>query len=395
MWQTDLSSSGKVLLLGDEVRTFESESGEVHEVVLTGLQPGKRYRYRVEMGDDASEGEFATAPESGAPFSFVAYGDSRSNPNAHKRVVERIRREVPDFILATGDMVNEGSSSDDWQEFFDVERDLLRENVIYPSLGNHDRQGRGRTADNYRQFFSLPENSPDSERYYAFTYGSARFLVLDSNLYSFALTDQTEWIKRQLQAARLDREIRHIFVSMHHPPYSISLHGGQTELREAWTPLFEKYQVDAVFSGHDHVYSRAFRNGVHYFVTGGGGAPLYGRKKRSKSIDLDATKFFERVNHHLRIHVVGDHVEVTAVRADGTIIETTSWGEYPDLVADKLSTRQAATERASAAGGGEPPKLREAGPTEQPTSQGFGLLGLLGAVLTIGAGGVMVWALRS
>ena len=98
---------------------------------------------------------------------------------------------------------------------------------------------------------------------------AAGFLVLDSNAYSFALTDQTVWIEQQLQAARLDPEIKHIFVSMHHPPYSISLHGGQAELREAWTPLFEEYGVAAVFSGHDHVYSRAEKNGVHYFVSGG------------------------------------------------------------------------------------------------------------------------------
>jgi len=72
----------------------------------------------------------------------------------------------------------------------------------------------------------VPENGGDTERYYAFTYGSSRFLVLDSNAYSFALTDQTAWIERELIAARQDSTIRHIFVVMHHPPFSISLHGG-------------------------------------------------------------------------------------------------------------------------------------------------------------------------
>ena len=91
--------------------------------------------------------------------------------------------------------------------------------------------------------------------------------MLDSNEYSFALTDQTAWLERELIAARQDPAIRHIFVVMHHPPFSISLHGGNRDLRERWTPLFEKYQVTAVFSGHDHVYERAEHNGLRYFVS--------------------------------------------------------------------------------------------------------------------------------
>ncbi len=397
MWQASISTPGTLTLHTTPERVFESDAEQVHEILIDGLEPERRYRYTVRSGDSTEEGEFATAPSAGAPFSFVVYGDSRSNANAHARVVERIRQEVPDFLLGTGDIVNEGASRADWVELFEIEGPLLRETALFPSLGNHDRQGRGRSASNFRKFFSLPENSPDPERYYAFTYGSARFVILDSNTYSFALTDQTAWIEEQLQSARLDREIAHIFVTMHHPPYSISLHGGQSELREAWTPLFEKYQVDAVFSGHDHVYSRAKKNGVNYFVSGGGGAPLYGRKAKSAAIDLDATQFFERTNHHLRVHVVGSHVEVAAVRADGTLIETLSWGELPTLDAlakmPKVDVPRVGAGRQTPASMGAPTKAALAA-AESTTNQGFGLLGLLGACMTVCAGVVGFWAWR-
>ena len=401
LWQASVSTPGTLTLHTDPERVFESNAEEVHEILIDGLEPEKRYRYTVVSGDAVREGEFATAPNSGAPFSFVVYGDSRSNANAHARVVERIRQEVPDFLLGTGDIVNEGASSSDWDELFEIEGPLLKEAALFPSLGNHDRQGRGRTASNYRKFFSLPENSPDPERYYAFTYGSARFVILDSNTYSFALTDQTAWIEEQLQAARLDNAIEHIFVSMHHPPYSVSLHGGQSELREAWTPLFEKYQVDAVFSGHDHVYSRAKKNGVNYFVSGGGGAPLYGRKDNSAAIDTDATQFFERTNHHLRVHVVGSHVEVVAVRADGTMIETLSWGELPSINMASLTAAGRRDPRDLAAvGAGElpgqvvaPSKAARAA-ARASEDKGFGLLGILGACMILCAGVVGLWAWR-
>ncbi len=391
MWETDPPTAGRVELLGTE-RRFESEATEIHEVRVDKLEPGHRYRYAVTVGGDTVEGEFATAPVGDAPFSFVVFGDNRSNMSAHQRVVDRVAQEVPDFILGTGDMVDDGGRDNEWQYFFDIERELLVDNVLFPSVGNHDRQGRGRTADNFRKYFALPENSPDPERYYAFTYGNARFLILDSNSYSFSLTDQTAWIEQQLQAARLDPTIRHIFVTMHHPPYSISLHGGQRELRERWTPLYEKYRVAAVFSGHDHVYSRAEVDEVHYFVSGGGGAPLYPRDHRADELDENATKFFERVNHYLRVHVIGDFIEVAAIRDDGTLIETVSWGELPSaepaIAAVGSGSDESQHEESSAV---------TATPSLTPTTprRGFGVLGAVGAALTLLAAAVLVWQLRS
>jgi len=330
MWQLETAAPARLVVEGPGgEKAQEVAAARIAEARIADLAPATRYRYRVEVGGAVWRGEFATAPEVGAevPFSFVVVGDTRYSADAHRRVVERIGQEVPDFVLGTGDMVDEGHRQDQWQQFFDVENQLLRDNVYFPAVGNHDRQGRGRTADTYRSYFSVPENGGENERYYAFSYATSRFLILDSNEYSFALTDQTAWIERELVAARQDSSVRHVFVVMHHPPFSISLHGGNRDLRERWTPLFEKYQVTTVFSGHDHVYSRAEHNGIRYFVTGGGGAPLYPRRPKSAQVDLDAVKKFERVHHYLRVTVTGNRLEITGIRADGTTIETTTWTE--------------------------------------------------------------------
>jgi len=333
MWQAEHPTPGRVIVEGPGLppdgRTIEVPADRIAETVIDGLRPATRYRYRVEVGDDRDHGEFATAPEVGAsaPFSFVVFGDNGESGEMHRRVIERAMTDVPDFVLGTGDAVYHGGNKEEWQTLFAVERPLLRDNAIYPTVGNHDRQGPEHTIDNYRALFSLPVNSPHPEQYYAITYGNSRFIVLDSNTGSFALTDETSWLEGQLVQARQDPRIRHVFVTMHHPPYSIATHGGQRNLRERWTPLFEKYGVAAVFSGHDHVYQRAEADGVHYFVSGGGGAGTYKVGKRPTAIDLEAVKKFERVNHYLRVTVQGDQIEVTGVRADGTRIETTTWGE--------------------------------------------------------------------
>lgn len=401
MWESDMRSTCQVELKSPTHRVVKTDAEFLHELTLNKLSPGTRYRYQVSCGRTVVHGEFATAPDSSAPFSFVVFGDSRHYQSSHHRVVERVRREVPDFILGTGDMVDHGGNSHEWQRFFDIERDLLRENVLFPSLGNHDRQGRGRTADNFRKFFALPENSPNPERYYAFTYANSRFLILDSNAHSFALTDQTAWIKQQLRAARRDKHIRHIFVSMHHPPFSMSLHGGQTELREAWTPLFERYQVDAVFSGHDHVYSRAQREGVHYFVSGGGGAPLYPRGRHVSKIDRRAIKYFEPVFHYLRVSVVGDLVEMSAIRSDGSIIETVSWGAAPrpkEMYTVQHKPLKHAADDAPAVIGASGSGRKSAvvdQPPPRTTGSGFGLMGKLGALLMVFAGAALFWTIRN
>lgn len=328
MWQADQAMAGTVVVTGPSGDvTVTTPAARIGEAKITGLTPATRYSYRLQVGEKSYAGELSTAPPVGedVPFSFLVVGDSRSGVETHRRVVERMAQEVPDFILGTGDMVDEGARQDQWQQFFDIEASLLRDNVYFPAVGNHDRQGKGRTADTYKAYFSVPENGSDTERYYAFDYAASRFLVLDSNVHSFGLTDQTAWIERQFISARQNLAIRHIFVVMHHPVFSVSLHGGHTDLREKWTPLFERYGVAAVFSGHDHVYTRAEHDGVRYFVSGGGGAPLYPFRPKSRAPDLAALKKFERAFHFLRVTIAGGRIEITAVRSDGSPIETTTW----------------------------------------------------------------------
>ena len=385
MWQLETPAPAKLSIDGPGgERTQDVEAARIAEATLTNLQPASRYRYKVEAAGGTWSGEFATAPEVGAevPITFTVFGDTRSGTEAHRRVIERMSQEVPDFVLGTGDMVDEGHRQEQWQQFFEVENPMMRDNVYFPALGNHDRQGRGRTADTYRSYFSVPENGGETERYYAFTYATSRFLVLDSNEYSFALTDQTAWIERELIAARQDPAIHHVFCVMHHPPFSISLHGGNRDLRERWTPLFEKYNVTAVFSGHDHVYERAEHNGIHYFVSGGGGAPLYARRPRPEALDGQATKKYERVYHYLRVTLTGPRVEITGVRVDGTSIETTTWTDGPDPSDVTPAAAPPIVANVANGAGGPAPVLAPAPPVAPAASRDGG------ALIWIGFGGV-------
>ncbi len=328
MWKNRGSSAATVVVDGpDGQHKVDVPAAVSPRVRVDGLRPATRYRYTVTSGAETATGELTTAPEPGAqvPVTFVVFGDSRSDAVAHYELVERVRAEVPDFILSTGDMVFDGGDEKLWKQFFDIEGPLLADNVMYPALGNHDIDNDG--SEWIEQLFNPPAGRQQPGQY-AFTYGPVRVIVLESNTPSYAMTDETAWLERQLQGYTQDPTLHHLFVIMHHPVYSISSHGGLNSLREKWAPLFEQYGVSAVFSGHDHGYQRAEHGGVHYFVSGGGGAPLYGVGKRVNPIDAAVVARLEAVHHYLRIHILGDVVEVTAVRSDGTPIETVTWGEH-------------------------------------------------------------------
>lgn len=129
------------------------------------------------------------------------------------------------------------------------------------ALGNHDiRVDGGRY-----EFDEL--NMPRGR--YRRTVGNVELFVLNSNRVS---SRQTAWLDRTLAASRARWQI----VVFHHPAWTCGAYRSSAAVVREWVPLFERYGVDLVLSGHDHNYQRfAARHGVRYLVDGGGGAPLY------------------------------------------------------------------------------------------------------------------------
>ena len=71
---------------------------------------------------------------------------------------------------------------------------------------------------------------------------------------------QTQWLKRTLAQARRDDSVDMIVVFMHQCALSSSAAGNGSDLgiRRAWLPLFDRYEVDLVLSGHEHDYERSY-----------------------------------------------------------------------------------------------------------------------------------------
>ncbi len=312
LWTTKDPCMGRVRW--GEVDAEPKEVGEPlparrHRLVLEGLAPGKEYAYRIVSGEAEGDAHrFRAAVEPGTPFTFVVYGDTRSNGKVHRGICEAIRKERPLFLLHTGDLVPNGTRSRVWDDWFDEARDLLAESPIYPALGNHEHD-----ADDYFEAFELPGN----ERWYSFDVGDAHILALDSNKSYLASGRQREFLTRDLEDHATSPWS---FAYFHHPPYCTTEQGLRDLeaflLRATLLPPLERLHVTAVFNGHNHNYQHSFVKGIHYVTTAGGGASLY-ELGDAESWTVARAKAY----HYTRVAVSRERVTVTAIDLDGKTLE--------------------------------------------------------------------------
>jgi hypothetical protein len=311
-WETSTSQAGKVeygLTSSYGTEVSDPNSTVDHELTLTGLIEDTVYHYRAISGSDTSQdATFQSNVTADRPFRFVAYGDHRSDSASHQRVVNRILAQspLPSFGVDNGDLTYDGSAPV-YQTFFNVERGLWSRVPVYPSLGNHDVNN----VTNWLRFLALPNN----ERWYTFHYGNSAFHCLD--VYSTYTPGSTQynWLVSELQADSANPAIRHIFVFFHEPPYTTNTgHASNTTVRQYLCPLFEQYHVAIAFQGHVHCYEHALVNGVHYIITGGGGAPLYTGWNPPQPWDI----YRETTLEFVLVEVNGDTIRARAIRPDGT-----------------------------------------------------------------------------
>ncbi len=284
------------------------------KVSFTNLKPGEKVEYDVLGGKPEGKGYFKTAAPKGASFHFVIFGDTRTRHELHQKIADAIEKSEPDFVVHTGDLVTDGSDLAQWPIFFNIERAMLRKTAFYPVLGNHERNNR-----RFYEFFDV------STPYYSFDWGSAHFTMLNSDLDNVALSEtakesfwaeQQRWMEDDLAKAK-GAEFR--FVIMHHPPFTaVKRRQGEDKAVGKLVPLFEKYKVNAVLSGHDHNYQRHIQNGITYIITGGGGAPLYPVDAPIPGV----TQKLESTEHFVKVNVVPGKVTLEAVALDGHVIES-------------------------------------------------------------------------
>lgn len=284
----------------------------IYEATLTQLRPNTSYSYNVSVGtDEAGPRRFKTFGTAQESVTFIAYSDTRTNPDRHAAVAANFRRHSPEFILHSGDLVAKGSEYERWSsEFFDPLAGVIDEIPMLPSIGNHEQDGA-----NYLAYF----REPGTQRFfYSCDIGPVHIVSLDYR--STKVTDeQFTFVTRDLEASRAPWKI----VLLHAPMFNF---GGHASLwgHEAYLPLFRKTHVDLVLSGHSHLYER-FRPlvpkgatdawAIQHVTTGGGGAGL------AASIDDPSLLRTASVHHFMVLTATREQISARALDVAGVEID--------------------------------------------------------------------------
>ncbi len=336
-------------------RAFADASATFHSFHVIDLAPKTHYRYRVRVGTTAAPpGEFVTAPadDSREPFSFVLYGDNRTDDDAHASVVRAIRGESFDFLVHTGDFVANGGDLSLWKQFFRIEGSLLDDYCVFSCVGNHELFDDA-AASNYLRYFGPSEGSR-AKLYGSFRWGSARFFLL--NAFEDWAIEERSWLEAELSRADAEPGLVWRFVVVHHSPWSAGHHGDDVKMLMAGVPdLLVRHHVDLVLAGHDHIYERGENHGLKYIVSGGGGAPLY-----PDITPKPSTRKAEATHHFVLVSVSEGGVHLIAKRPDGSTIESCGFGPHASWDCDKDVTPKETADSAEAppVGGAapEPPR---------------------------------------
>ena len=204
-------------------------------------------------------------------FSFLHVSDTQASTGSQfaewGRLTALLADEDYDFTVHTGDITDNNDNTAEMDMFYENSGNIMNKPFI-PGVGNHDQKSTT-YAKLFKEYFGnapgsqapspIPEGTTAS-----FDYGNAHFVILNTES---DLETQKQWLDEEL--SKTDKKWK--IVAMHRSPY------GAVGINDTviFTPIFDKYHVDLVIHGHDHLYLRS--------------APLYnGRKAQGGTVYLES-----------------------------------------------------------------------------------------------------------
>lgn len=238
---------------------------------------------------------------------MLVIGDSGTGDKAQHDVARQMvnfRAKFPyDFAIMLGDNMYGHERPQDYARKFEAPFKALLDAKVefHAALGNHDDPNQ-----RFYKPFGLGGN-----RYRTFRKGNARFFVLDSN---YMDPEQLQWLEKELQASGSDWKIAYF----HHPLYTAATRGPSLELRTVLEPMFVKYGVSVVFTGHEHLYERVKpQKGIQYFVAGGSAKLRTGDLQNSSQTQVG----YDRDQTFMLVEIAGDALHFQAITRSGTTVD--------------------------------------------------------------------------
>ena len=250
------------------------------------------------------------SPMPAGTFRFAVFGDFRPAkadapyPPQFTLVRDALSSEKPIFAVSTGDAYfgyggTMAQFTEEVKGFIAATRTW--DTPLFNVIGNHDVTGSAERETYLKRVYGNLYGSVDV--------GIAHFIFLDSDEVGRegkVAGEQLAWLERDL---KVNRGAAAIFVFLHRPLFSVldpdlrrRKSFSDRKNRDALHRLFVRFKVAGVFAGHEHLYDERVVDGVRYWITGGGGAPLYAPPDRGG------------IYHYLLVTVSGKKVVVELKR---------------------------------------------------------------------------------
>lgn len=297
-WRTDAAVSSFVSYTKEGSNDFTTKRNssliKEHVVQLTDLQPNTKYSYSVGVDTKtlATGKDFyfitAPSPTDNRPINIWAMGDFGDDSKEKYVTTQKGVRDQylknksnhTDLWLWLGDNAYCCGTDTEYQrQVFDFYgSNILGNTPFFPVPGNHEYYETA-TAQvdkkiSYFDIINVPINgemgglASGTKEYYSYNYGNIHFVALDSyglDEGKYRLYDpqsrQYKWFINDLEANK--GKSLWTIITFHHPPYTKRSHDSNAEpdlvaMREKLVPIFDKYKVDLVMSGHSHSYERSY-----------------------------------------------------------------------------------------------------------------------------------------
>jgi len=198
-------------------------------------------------------------------------GENIARENQLKEAIEEINTLSPDFVIATGDLV-EFPSDAAYQNYTSIVSQL--DAPLYNVIGNHDDN----FTVNPEDYAGLYEKYTKRPSYYSFDWKGYHLIILDSvkpgaHSGSFHIpADQLKWLESDLSKANGKK----ILIFSHHPPTGKR---ADVDDYDALRSIMKGHNVKAFYSAHRHGKPlEELIDNIYFVNTGALSFPLGGSK---------------------------------------------------------------------------------------------------------------------
>ena len=272
---------------------------------------------------------------------FLILSDSKGKENGiNKKILSKLLNESSkltpnaDYIILGGDNVAgsniENVLTNQLKDLRNLIEKYYYKTPLIPVIGNHEVNNEPKD-DKYERIFStiyndmLPNTSLDGYNKTVFyvDFEDVRLIILNAfhfNEINKIAERQLSWFKEAASS-----NIKNKIVFVHSPAFPTGAHYGHCldlypDDRDAFWRIVHDCNIDIVFSGHEHNYSRRkieYEKSTYQVITGGSGEKLRDKFKDKKEVIIAPKAKY----HFVVVDITKNGIEVSAISSNGKLLD--------------------------------------------------------------------------